>query len=367
MLGAALAAITRALTFPFRSIRATSFYNDVLYAAIRCMLGRITIAQSRYLNPSTSARYVAYCERHAATPKTDYIHVKHGDRVAAHWLGKHDAENVILYLHGGGYTQSISDGYFKYLARLVKDLNTGTGGERQSVAVVVVLAYDLAPEATHPTQLSQAAAVVDHLIFSTGRSPSNIFVSGDSAGGNLALALLSHILHPHPHVDAVKLDKPLGGMLLYSPWAGFSTEFASFDNDKLDVMSPLALRKWSAMFLGKANSIDQEADPGPVSGDAYTEACKNDASWWRGVDHVVNHVFVAYGGDEVLKGCIVEFEKRFKAGLAESHGDASRVIFFEGKREAHVQPIIDIMTLGSAVKSSTQIAIEEWYKARLQS
>ncbi|KAH7066064.1 Alpha/Beta hydrolase protein [Paraphoma chrysanthemicola] len=245
-------------------------------------------------------------------------------------------------------------------------MNSGKSGDRESFAAVV-LAYSLAPEATHPTQLSQAAAALDYLINTTGRSPSNIFLSGDSAGGNLALAVLSHILHAHTDVPVLKLEKPLGGMLLYSPWTGFSTDFATFENVNLDVMSALALRKWSAMFLGKPNPIDPEADPGPVTGDAWTEACKNDASWWHGAANVVSDVFVAYGGDEVLKGAIVEFERHFKAGWKESGGDASRVLFLEGEREAHVQPIIDIMSPRSAVKSITQNAIDSWYKARLQS
>ncbi|KAF2032784.1 alpha/beta-hydrolase, partial [Setomelanomma holmii] len=252
-----------------------------------------------------------------------------------------------------------------YLSRLIKDLTSGSAKDRQSVAVVV-LAYTLAPEARHPTQLLQASAALDHLANSTGRSPSNIFLSGDSAGGNLALAVLSHILHPHPDVPAIKLDQALCGILLYSPWTGFSTDYRSFDELRLDVMSPLALRKWSAMFLDKANTTDPETDPGPVSGDGYTEACKNDASWWHGAPKAGSDVFIFWGGDEVLKDPIVEFSEHFKAGWEQGRGDASRVVLLEGPGEAHVAPIIEIMSPGSAVKGSSQNAIEAWLKARLQ-
>lgn len=65
------------------------------------MLGRITIPQSRYLNPSTSTRYVAYCKRRAITSNTITVDVGDGNEVDAHWLGAFDAEAVILYLHGG--------------------------------------------------------------------------------------------------------------------------------------------------------------------------------------------------------------------------------------------------------------------------
>lgn len=248
------------------------------------------------------------------------------------------------------------------MTRLVKDLNNEGNG--RSVAVLI-LAYTLAPEATHPTQLREAAAALSHLITNTGRKPSRVFVSGDSAGGNLSLALLSHLLHPHPEVPAVKLEEPLGGTLLYSPWAGFSTNYPSYDNLELDMMSPLALRKWSAMFLDRANPADPESDPGAVSGDAYTEVCKNSASWWNGFHRVVGNVFVSYGNYEVLVDPIKELETQMKEGWVENSGDASRVVFITGAKEALIAPILHVMAPGAKVKSSTQIAIEAWYAARL--
>jgi acetyl esterase/lipase len=358
-----IAALTCVTAYPFRSVRCTAFYNDVLYTAVRCMLERITIPQSRYLNASTSARYIAYCKRRSITPDTITVSACDDSKVDAHWLGASEADAVILYLHGGGYTQSANEGNLQYMTRLVKDLN---GEEASSSVAVLILAYTLAPEARHPAQLREAAAVLSYLITKTGRKPSNIFVSGDSAGGNLALVLLSHLLHPHPEVAAVKLEEPLGGALLYSPWAGFSTDYPSYDNVELDMLSPLALRKWSAMFLDKANPTDPELDPGAVSGDAYTEACKNPSSWWKGIHRIVSDVFVSYGGYEVLADPIKELETHLKEGWVEGSGDLSRVMFVGAPKEAHIQPIIDAMMPGAKAKSSTQVAIEKWYAARLR-
>ncbi|CAO2649688.1 Nn.00g009800.m01.CDS01 [Neocucurbitaria sp. VM-36] len=358
----ALAAIVRLFTYPFRTVRSTALYNDVLYAAVRRMLERITIPQSRYLNPSTSARYIAHCKKQNLEPKGFAVQGKDGN-IAAHWIGNPDAETVVLYLHGGGYTQSANEGNFQYLERLVKDLNSESGC--RSVAVIV-LAYTLAPEATHPTQLREAVTVLSHLITKTGRSASDIFISGDSAGGNLALAVLSHLLHPHPDISAIALDQPIGGTLLYSPWAGFGTEYQSYDNEALDMLSPLALRKWSAMFLDKSNTADPEADPGPVSGDAWTEACLNPASWWDGLHRVVNAIFVSYGSYEVLADPIRDLERELKKGWTDGGGDASQVTFLRGPKEAHIAPIVDLMTPSKGTKSGAQVAIEAWYKTRLQ-
>jgi acetyl esterase/lipase len=359
----AIAAFARLLTFPFRTVRSTALFNDVLYAAIRCALNRITIAQCRYLNPSTTECYLSHCKRAHITPESIEVQGENG-KIAAHWIGSPDAETVVLYLHGGGYTQSASPGNFEYASRLARDLNGAKG--RRSIAVLF-LAYTLAPEATHPTQLKEAATVLSHLITKTGRSPSDILISGDSAGGNLAVAVLSHILHPHPDVTPIKLQQPLLGAMLYSPWVGFNTDYPSFDNETLDMMAPFALRKWSAMFLGKANPVDPETDPaGPVFGDAWTEACMNDPSWWHGLQDVVGDIFVSYGSVEVLADPIRVWKKQLMTGWVEGGGNANRVTFLEGLKEAHVAPILGSMAPGASKKSDTQIAIEEWYKIRLQ-
>jgi acetyl esterase/lipase len=358
-----LIAIIRALTYPLRSTRCTALYNDVLYAAIRCMLDRITIPQSRYLQKSTSEAYLTHCKDRNVAPETVQIEVGDGKRVAGHWIGSSKADTVIYYLHGGGYTQPASEGNYKHAVRLLDDLNAIKG--QRSIALLM-LDYTLVPDAIYPTQLREAVAGLAHLLTETGRKPSDIFISGDSAGGNLAVALLSHILHPHPDVPAVEIDKPLGGALLYSPWVGFSTDYPSFDNYRLDMMSALVLRKWSAMLLNKSNPSNPEADPGPISGDAYTEACKNLASWWKGMHSVCSDIFLCYGSDEVLADAIKEWESPLKKGWIEGGGDASRIVFIQGAREAHVAPILDAMKPGANAKSSTQTAIEEWYKARLR-
>ena len=360
---AAFAAIFRLFTYPFRSLRAPSLHKDVLNAAIRSMLDRLTIADSRYLNVQTSDSYVkSYCKSRGLEPKTLSLDSEDG-RALAHWMGDPDAEAVIVYCHGGGYTQPANEGTFQYLPRLVKDLSTD--GSNLSVSVLL-LAYTLVPEAVYPTQLREIAVVIAHLVRNTGRSPSKIFVAGDSAGGNLVLSLLSHMLHPHPDVFALQLELPLGGALLISPWVGFRTDYPSFSsNATLDLLAPLALRKWSAMFLSKANTSNPESDPGPVSGDAWTEACLNHSSWWHGMHQVVSDVFVWWGSHEVFVDPIRELEGNFKAGWTNSGGELSRTIFLESAKETHTAPIVDTV-ISAAKKGDAQVLIEEWFKGRLQ-
>jgi acetyl esterase/lipase len=72
--------------------------------------------------------------------------------------------------------------------------------------------------------------MLSYLITKIGRSPYDILISGGSAGGNLAVAVLSHIPHPHPDVAPIKLQQPLLGTMLYSPWVSFKTDYSSFNN-----------------------------------------------------------------------------------------------------------------------------------------
>lgn len=278
----------------------------------------------------------------------------------AHWVGEPDADIVVLYLHGGAYTQPGSEGYLHFWSRLIKDLKS----ESKSIAMLQ-LAYSLAPEACYPTQLREAAAILAHLL--SERTPSSIILAGDSAGGNLALCLLSHILHPHedkviPRID-LKQGK-LGGALLISPWVTFGQEHDSFTrNYETDFLAPRMLRRSVGMFLSPSAQTDIERDPGRVYGDAYTEPLTNASSWWEGLHSVVDEVFVWYGEGEVLADAIAEFEGAFGKGWSEGGGDKRSIVFVKSPGRAHIEPIMSVM-LEPKVKGDHQVAVEEWLKAR---
>jgi acetyl esterase len=86
-----------------------------------------------------------------------------------------------MYFHGGGWVWSSIDTH----DRLAREY--AAAGE---VAVVSV-DYALSPEAKFPQALEECAAVTRHVAAhgaAWGLDPATLFVGGDSAGGNLALA-----------------------------------------------------------------------------------------------------------------------------------------------------------------------------------
>jgi monoterpene epsilon-lactone hydrolase len=115
-------------------------------------------------------------------------------------VGGADTSNVILYFHGGVYVIGSASATVPLAADLA----------RRSNAKVVSVDYRLAPEHPYPAAVEDARNAYEGLL-SQGVEPSNIAVSGESAGGGLVVALLLALR------DA---DRPMpSSAFLMSPYA----------------------------------------------------------------------------------------------------------------------------------------------------
>lgn len=101
--------------------------------------------------------------------------------VPAEWVAseRSDHDRVILHLHGGGYMMGSPRTHRGMAATLA----------RVAHARVVVPDYRLAPEHAFPAALEDALAWYRHLL-DDGVDPAAMAVTGDSAGGGLAVSLL---------------------------------------------------------------------------------------------------------------------------------------------------------------------------------
>lgn len=211
-----------------------------------------------------------------------------------HWIGNKDAKHVLIWYHGGGFCSPANAGYFKFLNDLVE-----ASGKVGNDLAVFVLTYTLAPHARYPTQLTQAVETLRYIISDTRRRPSEILLGGDSAGGNLAIGVLSHLAHPHPEIPRVDLNEPLAGTVLISPWT--SLDEKNSDKDVYsggDIITPYVGRPWSRHYLGGA------------SRDNYTDASDAPPSWFE--TYPVEKILVLAGGNEILKSNIDEFVTNLK-------------------------------------------------------
>lgn len=127
--------------------------------------------------------------------------------------GHERSQPVILHLHGGAYTIGT--------ARPAESaFGSGMLHETFSSAWVLCPQYRLALSSSScfPAQLQDAVTAYSHLL-SLGIASSRIILSGDSAGGNLVIALLRYLAdHDHDHDDPrLPLPHPAAA-LLWSPW-----------------------------------------------------------------------------------------------------------------------------------------------------
>jgi monoterpene epsilon-lactone hydrolase len=113
-------------------------------------------------------------------------------------------DRTVVHFHGGGYCVGSARIARAWAAHL----------SARARCRVVLPEYRLAPEHPHPAALEDARAVVSALL--RGAAASSVVVSGDSAGGGLALAAILSLRHGSE-------DLP-GGCILVSPWLDLSQD-----------------------------------------------------------------------------------------------------------------------------------------------
>ncbi|KAJ5915675.1 hypothetical protein N7466_011608 [Penicillium verhagenii] len=210
---------------------------------------------------------------------------------------------------------------------------------------VFFLRYTLTPYGTYPTQLRQAVGALRYILEDTNRSPADVVMGGDSAGGNLAMATLLHISHPHPEIEPLKLSTPLAGVFGFAPWVSFSADWPSMtENAYKDIVTVSALDKWSDMYLaGKKGESDN-----------WSEPSKAPVEWWA--DAMTERILILAGSDEVLLSPIEAFVKNVKSVFPNT-------TFIVGEDESHDAHLY----VDAGVKEGTQTGNElrRWVAARL--
>ncbi|MDX1804594.1 MAG: alpha/beta hydrolase [Alcanivorax sp.] len=93
-----------------------------------------------------------------------------------------DPQVTVLYLHGGAYIGGVTKTYHNLAGRLATQL----AGE------VYLATYPFAPEHPFPAAVNRVLEAYEYLL-SLGKSPRDIVIAGDSAGGGLTLATLLHL------------------------------------------------------------------------------------------------------------------------------------------------------------------------------
>ncbi|OJD10096.1 hypothetical protein AJ78_08755, partial [Emergomyces pasteurianus Ep9510] len=284
-------AIYAAITGVFRGQGGHKYYNrHISHAVIRAAITRLSTRQHQALNPPTNKTYELFAAKNGFTPQT--VPLEHGAQ--GHWIGSKDAKSVLIYFHGGGFAASAGPAFFQFQYDILDQLKAAG----KDIAVFFIT-YTLTPHAIYPTQLKQAVGALRYIVDTTGRSPSNVFIAGDSAGGNLTLGVLSHLSHPHEAIEPLELSEPLAGALPISPWVSFSLDYPSVkENKNKDMLSASVLKRWASLYVAGREP------------DNYLEPLRAPADWWK--DLKVRDVLILTGSDDLFRSPIEQFVEKFK-------------------------------------------------------
>lgn len=138
---------------------------------------------------------------------------------------------LILYMHGGGFVVGCSEDTDYTTRRLCFD----------NQCIVISVNYRLAPETVFPGALDDCQRVLDWAVDQSSQldaDSSEIYLAGDSAGGNLAMAL-SHRLRQR--------GSSISGLILLAPWLDMEVEAY----DSYNRLAPTGV-VFDAAFLGYA-------------------------------------------------------------------------------------------------------------------
>jgi monoterpene epsilon-lactone hydrolase len=154
-----------------------------------------------------------------------------------------DASRLIIYYHGGGFFLFSSHTY-----RV-----TTTNLARASGSAVFVPDYRLAPENPAPAAHDDAFEVYEWAL-KQGYAADRIALSGDSAGGNLALATVVR-------ARDTGLPQPTA-VALFSPWLDFAEDGASYRAISDDPILPApVLDGFKQAYLGDGDRKSSRVTP----------------------------------------------------------------------------------------------------------
>ncbi|CAO0800154.1 unnamed protein product [Mucor circinelloides] len=309
---------------------------------------RRVIARYSYLMPLFVHRQMIYIATHPLTQaEKSWIHHISKESWKGVWIAPHlkdlkqaeevapEQDLIILYTHGGGFTEGYSYMYMETFQSIIQRLKN----MHNIRASIVSLEYSLSPEHKWPKACTEAVDCYRYLVHDLGVSPSKVILAGDSAGGNLVATTLLQ-LKDKKKDDLPPLPLPAGAALL-CPWLDLTVQEYPVMRDTLTAKM---LDVFKARYVTDANQM-QNPLVSPVYGDFSRIRCP---------------FFVAYGSQEILKPSIETF-------IANLERDGCDVTVLRGEESTtHIWLVTSIMATSRAVYERDCYAFIEWMASTQQ-
>ena len=220
---------------------------------------QLTIEENRVRSASTA--------KMTRIPKDVTVVDVDADDIRAKWISptNENPGKVILHLHGGGYVTGSMDSHLMMCIPMAQTLKTK----------ILLPEYRLAPEHPFPAAVVDAVKVYRWAL-AQGYQPQDIIISGDSAGGGLALATVLSLRDAGDPLPAA--------IVSMSPWTDLTfTGQSHLTKAKADcVLLTDVLREWAACYTGT------ETPKNPLISPIYADF------------HNFPPILIQVGSDEVL-------------------------------------------------------------------
>ena len=213
-------------------------------AAIAAMRHAASAHKGEILGPQARPMFDAML---AATPAAVDVRLEPGTvgGVAGWWARPHGAKPGarVLYIHGGGYVVGSARAWANFAGQIAQ----------RAGADAFLPDYRLAPEHPFPAAIEDAAAAYRGLV---AQGAERIVVAGDSAGGGLAMALLSILAAesgtPQPFAAAVM-----------SPFTDLALTGASIESraEADPIFTRGVLAAFADFYLQGQSAVDPKASP----------------------------------------------------------------------------------------------------------
>ncbi|CDO69546.1 hypothetical protein BN946_scf184785.g51 [Trametes cinnabarina] len=243
-------------------------------------------------------------------------------RFAAYWLYRaggspakgakaKPGEKIVMHIHGGAF----------YVGSAHPDEETANiprGLVSHSMSVERVLSVDYRLSATHPdppanpfpAALLDSIAAYQYLVVEVGFDPQNIAVAGDSAGANIAFALVRHLVE-----NSIPGLPPPGRLIGFSVWLDLSISRSTLDssvvrNAKSDIFGTDPETRFDAYgtpaYLGPL-------DPEQAKTNRYLSPASPYIKPTEGLFRGFPRTFISAGGAEILLDDSMVTAERLKA------------------------------------------------------
>lgn len=191
--------------------------------------------------PARSLVSRALVTRERVGPRVDDV-----QGVPLTWIDRPAAEQgTILHLHGGMYTFGEGPQHWQWLEEV----------RRRAGMAGAMVHYRMPPTGPFPGALDDALTVIRELLERGELRHGRWVLSGDSAGGGLALAVLQRLREDHRPMPA--------GVLLTSPWTDLTLTDPLIDQ-KLDsdrLLDPELLSRCAQEYAGEFPLTDPRLSP----------------------------------------------------------------------------------------------------------